>query len=68
MIPADDLEVAVLDRTRTQPRKFRRLGAAPCSSRSSATGAPPSTPTRLPGPNGTPETPPEPTADPPVNT
>ncbi|HWU33189.1 MAG TPA: proteasome subunit alpha [Marmoricola sp.] len=24
-IPADDLEVAVLDRTRTQPRKFRRL-------------------------------------------
>ena len=25
MIPAEDLEVAVLDRTRTQPRKFRRL-------------------------------------------
>ena len=24
-IPVDDLEVAVLDRTRTQPRKFRRL-------------------------------------------
>ena len=24
-IPADDLEVAVLDRTRTQPRKFRRI-------------------------------------------
>jgi proteasome alpha subunit len=26
-IPAQDLEVAVLDRTRTQPRKFRRLTA-----------------------------------------
>ena len=26
-IPAHDLEVAVLDRTRTQPRKFRRLTA-----------------------------------------
>lgn len=25
VIPPDDLEVAVLDRTRTQPRKFRRL-------------------------------------------
>ncbi|KRF17181.1 proteasome subunit alpha [Nocardioides sp. Soil797] len=25
VIPADDLEVAVLDRTRTQPRKFRRI-------------------------------------------
>ena len=25
MIPAEDLEVAVLDRTRTQPRKFRRI-------------------------------------------
>ncbi|MFC6285253.1 proteasome subunit alpha [Nocardioides sp. GCM10027113] len=25
VIPVDDLEVAVLDRTRTQPRKFRRL-------------------------------------------
>ena len=25
VIPADDLEVAVLDRTRAQPRKFRRL-------------------------------------------
>jgi proteasome alpha subunit len=28
VIPADDLEVAVLDRTRTQPRKFLRLRAA----------------------------------------
>ncbi|MBO9521041.1 MAG: proteasome subunit alpha [Nocardioidaceae bacterium] len=27
-IPADDLEVAALDRTRTQPRKFRRLPLA----------------------------------------
>ncbi len=27
-IPADDLEVAVLDRTRTQPRKFQRVTAA----------------------------------------
>ncbi len=27
-IPVHDLEVAVLDRTRTQPRKFRRLSAA----------------------------------------
>ena len=27
-IPAQDLEVAVLDRTRTQPRKFRRLSPA----------------------------------------
>ncbi len=26
VIPVDDLEVAVLDRTRAQPRKFRRLG------------------------------------------
>ena len=25
MIPDEDLEVAVLDRTRTQPRKFRRV-------------------------------------------
>jgi proteasome alpha subunit len=28
VIPASDLEVAVLDRTRTQPRKFLRLGPA----------------------------------------
>ena len=28
MIPAEDLEVAVLDRTRTQPRKFSRLRPA----------------------------------------
>ena len=28
MIPVEDLEVAVLDRTRTQPRKFRRLAPA----------------------------------------
>ncbi len=28
VIPADDLEVAVLDRTRTQPRKFRRMTPA----------------------------------------
>ncbi|WP_082599473.1 proteasome subunit alpha [Nocardioides sp. Root151] len=28
VIPADDLEVAVLDRTRSQPRKFRRLRPA----------------------------------------
>lgn len=28
VIPAEDLEVAVLDRTRTQPRKFRRLRPA----------------------------------------
>jgi proteasome alpha subunit len=28
VIPADDLEVAVLDRTRTQPRKFLRLRAS----------------------------------------
>jgi proteasome alpha subunit len=28
VIPHDDLEVAVLDRTRTQPRKFRRIRAA----------------------------------------
>lgn len=28
VIPADDLEVAVLDRNRTQPRKFRRLRPA----------------------------------------
>ena len=28
VIPAGDLEVAVLDRTRTQPRKFRRLARA----------------------------------------
>ena len=27
-IPADDLEVAVLDRTRSQTRKFRRVPAA----------------------------------------
>jgi proteasome alpha subunit len=26
VIPLDDLEVAILDRTRTQPRKFKRLG------------------------------------------
>ena len=28
VIPVEDLEVAVLDRTRTQPRKFRRLAPA----------------------------------------
>ncbi|MEP9383461.1 proteasome subunit alpha [Nocardioides sp. KR10-350] len=28
VVPVDDLEVAVLDRTRTQPRKFRRLRPA----------------------------------------
>jgi proteasome alpha subunit len=28
VIPAGDLEVAVLDRTRAQPRKFSRLGPA----------------------------------------
>lgn len=28
VIPVDDLEVAVLDRTRTQPRKFARIGPA----------------------------------------
>ena len=28
VIPVGDLEVAVLDRTRTQPRKFRRLAPA----------------------------------------
>ena len=29
VIPVEDLEVAVLDRTRTQPRKFRRLAPGP---------------------------------------
>ena len=41
MIPVEDLEVAVLDRTRTQPRKFSRLRPARVA--------------ELLGPRGTPE-------------
>ena len=45
VIPVKDLEVAVLDRTRTQPRKFSRLASQPARERCSATaGRPPSNP------------------------
>src|SRR6478672_13866340 len=62
VIPAADLEVAVLDRTRAQPRKFRRLVPARLESLLGDRG-----PTEHADPprntNGTPETPPEPGPD-----
>src|SRR3954447_303860 len=62
VIPAADLEVAVLDRTRPQPRKFRRLGPAPLESLLGDRG-PTEHADALPGSNGTPETASEPGPD-----
>jgi len=58
VIPAGDLEVAVLDRTRTHPRKFSRLGPARLEALLGDRG--PTEHAEQPrGSNGTPETPPE---------
>jgi proteasome alpha subunit len=63
VIPAADLEVAVLDRTRSQPRKFSRLGPARLESLLGDRG--PTEHAEQPrGANGTPETPPEAEIDP----
>jgi proteasome alpha subunit len=63
VIPASDLEVAVLDRTRSQPRKFLRLVPARLQALLGDRGpttptAPPSPDTPAPGPDSA-ETPPE---------
>ena len=61
VIPDGDLEVAVLDRTRTQPRKFRRIRAARLSEllgdRGPAESAEPSEPSEPAEPETAPEEP-----------